>query len=1314
MRGIRYQLTLIISSIVVTLLFAYFFYAEIFPEYRIYQDDYIALEDFRSSYTGEPPPPFESGVKQIVIHSDDGGPPVIDRCISCHVALKFEHFSPTKLAYDVNGNLILDADGVPKKVPNEQYIWKKLDEKIAYLKKQGDESGAERLEALKVAHVGDHTYDVTKVLQMHPLIGKETRPFEYHPIDEYGCTSCHSGNGRGLTTDKAHGPVFDGQYEAQFLGEVPQFLEKDPHGNDPVFSKAYNDKPGHKLLFQTTPLLVGGLIDAKCIQCHKTSQKTFADFSAEADITTGRRIEKINNLKEAYNSAAEALAALYTLNEQLKKEGLDALIKSLDEKSRDDTLPESVRDRAEAQVAFLRKNRDNPDILNQEITLMIGTPVMTKLLERQLRGQVDKVAIIKAFVEKHHKDSDAIGTLFAQANTLEIEKALIDHLHDVKETLGKTTTNKKTLSALGSEVDLLTQTYQRGEELYLSQACYACHRIRGLARGGVGPELTEEGFKDPWFIKESITWPQADLKTSTMPNYNLDHDEIEALMTFLVAQTGSRKADSESAYKRAVLEWEAGAKLPWEKPVSPDKMHDLRYSMTIFAEEGCAACHRLKGYEASAGFAVEKGGAADFDTLYREQEWFQKLFPEEIRGSDIVKAIETHKEEIDKRIVDGVRENALLDEIEAKSPGLIESFYANFKYALRAKNHEGEEASKRWQERVRRLMMVYVEQYGLGRLVGPRPNWSGIYRTDEWLMEHFRNPSSLAARSIMPVFPFDESKFSALTHMINVLSVRNRDAVRTIWKERGFNPEQAYNLFCAQCHGEYMQGNGPVTPWIYPIPKNLRNADFLRYLTRERAYESIVHGVKGTPMPPWSEVASGKPDIGDVPVIKEDEVLQIVDWIFSLLPGGTVIRGAEDVPKWQYGPEELIEELKREGRPLKGKPEEEKKDPLSALPTGSEFSASLTPTVAVNEEKPPSAAVSQYFDIVPHPVGETEKEGYYIKKRFYTPENLTAGEAFFRLNCTVCHGNDADGAGSRAMAMDDAKPRMLTNLNWLGTRDDLRLLRSIKYGVAGTSMAPWGDRTNALQRLQLVMFIRSISAQAKQRSELMSALYDAFNQAVVAVESARIQDSPTLADLREQIEVSEEQQAILHRQARLDAETTRDAVESYRKQLSLFQQKVQHEQLDALLERLIEEIRTERAKFKEVGLSLIKESNDSIDPKLFNSLIRAAEGRFSFNGSTLTYTFTEEQAKLFDSIGKTIIGQLQGKEEKLKQEQERLKGRIHSAERSEQLRIIDNSLSNIMKLERHIIQVIEYAKRARQQQQLVEQYNRARGQIETE
>jgi len=294
-----FQLSLIGLAIVCTIFFSVFLYREIFPEYKIYQKAYVELEDFRSTYTGRPPPPFKFGIKQIVIPKEDKGPETIDRCISCHVALQFEHFSPTVIDRDVNGNVVYDKHGNPKKVSNPNFIWKKLDEKVAALKEEGLNAEADRLAALKSVQVGEHHYDMEKVLIMHPLIGRETRPFEYHPVDEYGCTVCHGGNGRGLVTDRAHGPIYDGTYEEAYMGPEPQFLEKDEL-NDPKFSKAYNQKPGHRLLFQTTPLLVGNLIQARCVQCHTPTSAQLTTLAGDVERVSKTKSEQIDVIRKGF------------------------------------------------------------------------------------------------------------------------------------------------------------------------------------------------------------------------------------------------------------------------------------------------------------------------------------------------------------------------------------------------------------------------------------------------------------------------------------------------------------------------------------------------------------------------------------------------------------------------------------------------------------------------------------------------------------------------------------------------------------------------------------------------------------------------------------------------------------------------------------------------------------------------------------------------------------------------------------------------------------------------------------------------------
>lgn len=1101
MRGDRYQIALIMLGVVATGLLGYFVYQELFPEYRIYQNDYIALEEFRSTYTGEPPPVFVEGVKQIVFEREDKGPASIDRCVSCHVALQLPHFSPTSIAHDAEGRVIRTDDGTPKQIPNENYIWAKLDQKIAsltdvkvneQLKQEGDDvkvrdrqKEADRLAALKVAHVDDHVYDVAKVLVMHPLIGKETRPFEFHPIDEYGCTICHSGNGRGLTTEKAHGPVFDGEYAIEFEGFVPEFTEKDPK-NDPLFSKVFNHKPGDDLLFQTTPLLVGNLIQSSCVQCHS----------------------------------------------------------------------------------------------------------------------------------KNHINSQ-------------------ENIHSI---------------------DTFIESYHQGEQLYISQACYACHKIAGIARGGVGPELTRAGQSYPWYLKESIVWPQADLRTSTMPNFRLDHVELEDLMTYLLAQKGSNRAVSEMERKISIQEWEAGRKMPWEQPVPPSDIHNLRYAMTVFATQGCASCHRLEGFESNTGYSIEKEGKPSFEALYQEKQWFQKLFPEEMIGSEIVRTIDAHHQDIDHHIIDDVHDHGLLNEIDAQYPGIIESFYSNFAFASRAKNdfynqleknattpqekQKALDGLKTWHERVQRILMVYIQEYGLGRLIGPRPNWSGVYRSDEWLMEHFRNPAGHVARSIMPIFPFDNTKFYALTMMLDVLGKRNRDAVQEIWKHEGFNPNLAFHIYCSQCHGDYLQGNGPVATWLYPIPKNLRNAEFLRNLTKENAIMSITHGVKGTAMPPWGETPKDKEGYDGIPVLSADNIRKLVDWLYRALPGATVIQGIQDVPKWNYTPQDILREIHNEGGKLLPIPQKDEKTEgktssvfnqasqhiqedivFTNKPQGSEV------PIRKNED---STSVEAVFNVSPNPIPGNEKDVYYIKREYYTHANLEEGRRLFHLNCATCHGADADGSGARASVMVDAKPRMLTNLDWLNTRDDLRLLRSIKYGVPGTAMTPWGDYTSALQRMQLVMYIRSLSFEKERREQLAEEIYKTYDTAVIQIDKARSHEHP---DMRHVVELYDQ----IKKKRQVSSLTDQEALQLYQQELVLAKQLKELQDKDQKFIDLTASIRKEQAIYQSMGNALISADVDEELWQSFLKLLGLNAGQIEFVNEKLSINSNDDKSHQRNKIVGSMV-----------------------------------------------------------------------------
>lgn len=1308
MRSDLYQYALIFLGVVATLFFGAFLYREIYPEYRIYQNDYIALEEFRSSYSGEPPLEFQEGVKQIVFERDDKGPPVVDRCISCHVALQIPAFSPTKITKDLNGNVVLDEQGFPVKVKNEDYIWDKLDAKILELESQ-DPKKAEELRALKTAKVDEHVYDVTKALRMHPLMGRETRPFEYHPIEEYGCTSCHNGNGKGLTTEKAHGPLFDGEYETEFIGPEPEFVEKDP-ANDPSFSKAYNYKPGHKILFQTTPLFVGALIQAKCVQCHQTSEGILSGAMDRAGLVLDKRLKRSEAIKKALNNEKLSVIGLLEVSKSLKASGFDKTLSKWHEKANNYMLAPEVVELYQAQERFLIGA--NQKKLSYEIDEMliqaIGSKQLLDNLEKKaFAPDADMQNVVDQFLVEHRDDAIASGTLFKKFRALDLDEQLMRHVEDAAISASLAFEDQGNISALQSDIDLLTKEYSQGKHLYLSQACYACHKISGFSRGGVGPELTREGLYYPWYIKKKMAWPQFDLKTSTMPNMKIDHEELEGLMTFLLAQQGPSKAISDNQYKVMVQEWEAGKKQPWEQPVPPIKIHDLNYAMTVFATEGCAACHRLKGFESNVGYQaeIEAGGKADFETRFKESQWFEKLIPEDIAGTDLVKVIESNKDEIDKRIVDGVRENSLLEAIEKAYPGTVESYNTPFKFALRAKNAyyaelaaaEKDKKSQAaiwkeledWKARVHRVLMVYAQEYGLGRLIGPRPNWSGVYRTDEWLMEHFKKPTGLVPNSIMPALPFDDTKFYSLTYMLDVLGQRNRDAVKAIWENRGFNPEMAFEIHCAQCHGPHRNGNGPVAQWIYPIPKNLRNADFLRNLTKERVIVSIHHGVKGTPMPPWGEAADDKQIANKEPVLSESEIRQLADWLFLNVPGASVIKGYEDVPKWQYTPEDVLKELEQEGGKLKSSYLENFQ--RSEWLKGSNYYAALEPHVAEKgqEER------QEIFDVDPPPVpGGPDKHGYYIKKEYYTDANLAAGKAFFELNCAVCHGAEGDGKGIRAEVMQDAKPRMLSNLSWIHTRDDLRLLRSIKYGVPGTAMTPWGDLTSSLQRLQLVMFIRNLSEESEKRTQLSNALYKSFTEGGFAIETARGNTYKQLSDKNSEYKLLQKQQRDLQE----DPKKVKEALANYQKLLDLQNEIKDLEEKDQALTRLKEELLHESEVYQSMGQNLIIKPLSDSALESFNQIVLLQGGRYKLEDGELKLFEDTDKSGEAAEMAKTLLKAIENKLELLEKEKTRMEGRIASSQTNQELSALSALISSYRTLQKKMIAGFEEANRSRLKQ----------------
>jgi mono/diheme cytochrome c family protein len=94
------------------------------------------------------------------------------------------------------------------------------------------------------------------------------------------------------------------------------------------------------------------------------------------------------------------------------------------------------------------------------------------------------------------------------------------------------------------------------------------------------------------------------------------------------------------------------------------------------------------------------------------------------------------------------------------------------------------------------------------------------------------------------------------------------------------------------------------------------------------------------------------------------------------------------------------------------------------------------------------------------------------------PGDPTRGEPLYRQYCAVCHGVTGEGDGPNADALEEDKPRDLTDARYMGRLADRQLAEVIRGGgaAAGRSrfMPAWGSTFSAGQIADLVAHLREI------------------------------------------------------------------------------------------------------------------------------------------------------------------------------------------------------------------------------------------------
>ncbi|HEY1333794.1 MAG TPA: cytochrome c [Myxococcaceae bacterium] len=92
------------------------------------------------------------------------------------------------------------------------------------------------------------------------------------------------------------------------------------------------------------------------------------------------------------------------------------------------------------------------------------------------------------------------------------------------------------------------------------------------------------------------------------------------------------------------------------------------------------------------------------------------------------------------------------------------------------------------------------------------------------------------------------------------------------------------------------------------------------------------------------------------------------------------------------------------------------------------------------------------------------------------------GEQLYRENCALCHGEKADGRGSRSMGLD-RPPANFTEAVWSRPESAARAFQAISRGVPGSAMPSWEAALSPDDRWALVAFLTSVSERGMTDAE---------------------------------------------------------------------------------------------------------------------------------------------------------------------------------------------------------------------------------------
>ena len=420
---------------------------------------------------------------------------------------------------------------------------------------------------------------------------------KYHPVERFGCVSCHGGWGNALGKSEAHGEVI-GKGRPLLMGDQVQSSCGKCHGETRQLSGEATYLAGAKL-FQ----------NSGCLGCHKVEMGQAGATGATVRI--------------APTAQPKAGPDLDRVGEKVEPEWLVGWLQNPQSHSLDARMPNLglLREQAAAIATYLLTQKDDAKLASSTVAPVMNPIHLSKgkrlvgnlgcLGCHTVRGEGSSIAPELTNLKGKVNPEWLYGWIanpkkYFPNSRMPVLNLTREECTEIGDYLLSVGTGKRNPNDFMPNLND-AKSKALGEKLIAERGCAGCHDMKGFERISA-PELTHVGDKTADILEfgnaknvkkdlydyllTKITDPRSfdtDKFKGKMPKFGIEKDDAKTIATYLMSLSGQ------------------------ELPVEFTK--DLREQGSpllagrkIFEQHDCAACHRVAGVGGKVGPDLTREG----------------------------------------------------------------------------------------------------------------------------------------------------------------------------------------------------------------------------------------------------------------------------------------------------------------------------------------------------------------------------------------------------------------------------------------------------------------------------------------------------------------------------------------------------------------------------------------------------------------------------------------------------------------------------------------------------------------------------------